>query len=354
MKCKYYAYYSIIAHFFFSDTSVEIATNDLTGTQCNGYTSSQPISKYFSQNNFLDDGTDTTFIHEIDLTAFSQISNFNFRNGDSMVLSVTYGSSYWGTIKSCNLLGGIISTSINNVATCSVSTTSTTTEIYIRNVAGFIANPLLATSTNYRVKILFVGDDLATSTSAFNFDLNLYSNIDAYTTRYQSIINNYNALTGSTPGCYYSSPSTCTYGQSTPNLGTMQVLSLSDTFMSIAFSPQSSIGFGTNPAFIHDFVITFNGFNFGSTCTINSVVFEYSTSMTPGTGTNNTLNLNTSTCGQTKIELIFQDRNFSDYWGGVAAAGAAKTGSFNSGEYIIFYIAISPSPTARDLPSFQH
>jgi hypothetical protein len=135
---------------------------------------------------------------------------------------------------------------------------------------------------------LFVGDSISTSFSAFNFDLNLYSNIDGYTNNYQSIINHYNALSGATPGCYYSSPGTCTYGQSTGALGTMQVLSLSDTFMSIAFSPQSSINFGSSTSYIHHFVITFNGFNFGPTCTINNVIFEYSTSMTPGTGTNNT------------------------------------------------------------------
>jgi hypothetical protein len=44
-----------------------------------------------------------------------------------MVLSITYGFSYWGTIKSCNVLGGIISTSINKIATCSVASSGTST-----------------------------------------------------------------------------------------------------------------------------------------------------------------------------------------------------------------------------------
>lgn len=248
-----------------------------------------------------------------------------------MVLAITYGYSYWGTIKSCNVLGGIISSSINKVATCSVSSSATTTEVYITNIGGFFANPLLATTTNYRVKILFVGDLISTSFSAFNFNLNLYSNSDGYTSGYQSIINHYNSLSAVTPACYYSSPGTCTYGQGSSALGTMQVLSLSDTFMSVAFSPQSSTNFAASTNFIHDFVITFNGFNFGPTCTINSVIFEYSTSMTPGQGTNNTFPINSAVCGQNTIELIFQGRAFADYWGGVAAAGNAKNGWYNSG-----------------------
>jgi hypothetical protein len=65
LKCKYYAFYSVRALFFFSDTSVEIATNNFGGTHCDGNTPviSQPISKYFSQNYFINDGTDTTFVH---------------------------------------------------------------------------------------------------------------------------------------------------------------------------------------------------------------------------------------------------------------------------------------------------
>lgn len=272
-----------------------------------------------------------------------------------MVMSIRYESSYWGTIKSCNILGGIISTSINTRATCGVALAeNSTTEIYITNIGGFFANPLLATTTNYRVKILFVGEAISVTTPSFNFELNLYANIDGYTSRYQSTINHYNALTSVTPGCYYSSPGTCTYGQSSAALGTFQVLSLSDTFMSVAFSPNSAFNFGTSTDYTLEFIITFNGFNFGPTCTINSVVFEFSTSMTPGTGTNNTFPIDSSVCSQTNIDLYFRYRAFANYWGGSAAAGQAKNGWFNPGEYIIFYIAISPSPSARDLPSLQH
>lgn len=272
-----------------------------------------------------------------------------------MVMSITYGYSYWSTIKSCNILGGIISTSINTVATCNVTSSgNSTTQIYITNIGGFMANPLLATTTNYRVKIMFVGDAISTSINAFNFDLNLYPNIDGYTSQYQSTINHYNALTGATPGCYYSSPGTCTYGQGSAALGTFQVLSLTDTFMSVAFSPNTNLDFSTSTSYIHEFLITFNGFNFGPTCTINSVVFEFSTSMTPGSGTNNTFPIDSSTCSQTNIDLVFRYRAFADFWGGSAAAGQAKHGWYNTGEYIIFYITISPSPSARDLPSLQH
>jgi hypothetical protein len=96
-------------------------------------------------------------------------------------MSIKYRTSYWGTIKSCNVLGGIISTSINTRATCEVGSSGTsTTEIYITNIGGFFANPLLATTTNYRVKILFIGNAISATTPSFLFDLDLYPNLDGY------------------------------------------------------------------------------------------------------------------------------------------------------------------------------
>lgn len=46
VKCKYYALYSVIGYFFYSDTNVEIATNSFSSSYCTGYTSgvTAPIS----------------------------------------------------------------------------------------------------------------------------------------------------------------------------------------------------------------------------------------------------------------------------------------------------------------------
>jgi hypothetical protein len=65
LKCKYFAGLSITAYFFFSDTSIEVATNSFSLSYCDGYTGgvTSPTSKYFSQNYFISDGTPITYVH---------------------------------------------------------------------------------------------------------------------------------------------------------------------------------------------------------------------------------------------------------------------------------------------------
>ena len=102
-----------------------------------------------------------------------------------MVLKISYNSKYWGTITGCNLLGGVISTSTVLKATCNVGDNY---NIYITNVGGFITDPLLASTTNYRIKVKFTSTSLSdTANYGMNFYLTLYSNIDAYTNGYQGI-----------------------------------------------------------------------------------------------------------------------------------------------------------------------
>ena len=114
LQCKYFAHFNIKAYFYFSDTSIQIATNSFSSSYCNGYTSgiNSPSLKYFQQSHYVNNGTAITYVMEFDITStYTSISNFGFRNGDQMVLAISFNNSYWGTVASCALLGGVKSTS---------------------------------------------------------------------------------------------------------------------------------------------------------------------------------------------------------------------------------------------------
>lgn len=268
-----------------------------------------------------------------------------------MVISISYDSSPWGTLLSCDLLGGVASTSINQRAYCNVNSN---TNIYIVNVGGFIADPLLAVTSNYRVKVRLLSSGLATTSNSnnFNFFFRVYANYDAYINNYHPIAYEYNAVfTGTNNLCFTNVPSSCIISQSTAPSGTFQVQALSDTFMRVAFSPSGVLNFGSNTNYVHAFGITYNGFNFGPSCSISNVAFEFSSTSNPGSGTNNSVAISSTSCNYNYIELRFSGKAFADYWGGV---GAASTGLFSPGQYIILYITISPDPSSRDLPTYHH
>jgi hypothetical protein len=297
------------------------------------------------------DGTQTYLTHEIDITPYLSTTNFGFRSGDAMVMSISYDTNPWGSLSSCNLLGGISSSSINQRAYCNVGSN---TKVYIVNVGGFIADPLLSITTNYRVKIQLVSSGLSNvpNNNNFNFYAQLYANYDAYINGYQPILNNYNSIaTASSSLCYYINPSTCYNSQTTATMGVFQVQSLSDTFMRVAFSPSSSFNFGATTTYYHDFSITFNGFNFGPTCAISNVVYEFSSSSTPGSGVNNTVPIQNTACDIKHIFLRLYGQAFANYWGN---SGPSNTGQFVPGQYIIFYVTISADSTNRDLPTYHH
>lgn len=188
LKCKYFSNIAIKAYFYYSDTSIQVATNSFTNSYCMGYTASisSPVLKYFSQSHYNNNGTAITYLQEFDITStLNSITNFNFRNGDQMVLSISYSNGFWGTISGCTLLGGVISTSLTQKATCNVGSN---TKIYITNIAGFTTNPSLGSTTNYRVKVKFTATGVSiTNTVNSDFYMNLYANIDAYTNSYQAI-----------------------------------------------------------------------------------------------------------------------------------------------------------------------
>lgn len=213
LKCKFYVF-DIVSYNVYGDTSIEIATNQFQSPYCNGFVGTAPKSVYFSQDYIVNNSNPVRLVHEFDITpTFNSITNFNFRNGDAMVLSIRYSYNYWGTITSCSLLGGIISTSIAQAATCGFSGSD---QMYISNVGGFMADPLLAASKSYRVKIVFTGSGLINAAySNFYFYAYLYANYDAYTNGYQPIFLNRNWV-GSSLGsssCYRFDPTNCYYGQ---------------------------------------------------------------------------------------------------------------------------------------------
>jgi hypothetical protein len=290
-------------------------------------------------------------VHEFDLTpSLSSVTNFGFRNGDAMVLSIAYQNSPWGTISSCSLLGGVSSTSLNQRAYCNVGSSN---NLYIVNIGGFVADPLLASSTGYRIKLKFVSSvtSATSDNNNFYFYVALYANYDAYSHSYQAIINEYNNLISVSSPCYYPNPNVCYINQASGELGSFQVQALTDTFMRVAYSTGPFLDFTTQTGYGHHFMISLNGFDFGPSCTVSNVVYEFSASSTPGSGTNNTAPLTTASCTASYLYLVFNGLTFANYWGG---NGAANTGTWTSGQYIIFYITISPDPTNRDLPSLHH
>lgn len=141
LKCKYFANFDIKAFFYYSDTSIQVATNSFSSSYCDGYSSgiSSPSLVQFSQSHYNNNGTPITYVQEFDLTGtINSISNFGFRSGDQMVLKISYNNTFWGTVSDCTLLGGVMSTSLTQVATCNVGSNSV---LYISNIGGFIPNP---------------------------------------------------------------------------------------------------------------------------------------------------------------------------------------------------------------------
>ena len=95
IKCKFY-HLSWTAYFFFSDTTIEVATNTFTASNAQSLSTSgiaDPVNKYYDQDYRKNDGGDTNFIVEMDLTpAMDSLSNFEFRSGDEMVLYFVFSN----------------------------------------------------------------------------------------------------------------------------------------------------------------------------------------------------------------------------------------------------------------------
>lgn len=57
------------------------------------------------------------------------------RNNDNMVISITFSNDDWAAMSSCNVLGGLVSTSFSLHAYC--QTTSNKNTILLRGFKGF-------------------------------------------------------------------------------------------------------------------------------------------------------------------------------------------------------------------------
>ena len=273
LKCKYFANYNIVAYFYYSDTYIQVATNSFNKNYCNGYTGTAPALVKTSQSHYNNNGTAITYLQEFDFTAaYNSVTNFNFRSGDQMVLSITYTSNYWGNINNCAILGGVSPSATNLLPTCTVGSN---TNIYISNIGGFVTNPSLGSSTNMRIRIKFV----ATPTSSYNqgnydysFYMSWYANLDAYIQGFQGILYQTNSLVSGTgqSSCYWQNTGSCTLMQTFTETGTFTLNRVTDTSMQVMFAPSSSLNFGST-VFQHDFIISFDGFTFGYPCTVSNV-----------------------------------------------------------------------------------
>lgn len=123
-----------------------------------------------------------------------------FRNNDNMVLSFTFSEMYWTSSLSCNLLGGLVSTSMTSHAYC--STTASNSVFILRNFKGFEIDPLLSSTNNIRVKFLFKGSGLSGTVTAGTrtIEVRLYANYDSYINNYQAIVRGAATLY---TNCYY-------------------------------------------------------------------------------------------------------------------------------------------------------
>jgi hypothetical protein len=145
----------------------------------------------------------------------NSLTDFSFASGDAMVLSISFSNNFWTSIVSCNVLGGVISTSANQKAACYPSVSNN--QIYITNIGGFETDPLLGSLTNKRIKIMFIGYNLTyLSSTAMTFNMILYANGDAYTKGYQGIFNRGNTLPNN---CYDAALPSCYHVYNSANIG---------------------------------------------------------------------------------------------------------------------------------------
>ena len=119
--------------------------------------------------------------------------------------------------------------------------------------------------------------------------------------------------------------------------------------MRVAYKPNTDRSFGGS-YYYNYFDIAFSGFSFDPSCSISDVKVEITSTNSPGTGHNNTVDLDTKGCAKNRINFMWTaNREFSDYFGD---QGLSADNTWATTEYLIFYITIqSPSP---DLPVLHH
>lgn len=250
-------------------------------------------------------------------------------SGDSYVMGFSFSSYWWGTATACRIVGGL-KNSLNQAVACTVSSDS---YIYASNFNGFESNPLVTNTTAQRVRI-----ELTVSTVNNNgiiVAVELYANQDAYTLGYDRIFQR----TSATYTPYYYSVQHNNINAYSANNGNFILQKLTNTYIQAAFVP----GWGLNwNGGNYDYRIQFGfrRFNFGASCTISNAIFEFSSSSTPGSGVNNTINPDSVSCNDSQIVFYWTNRVFTTIW--------ASTTNWATNQYMIAYITIAP--TSQDFP----
>lgn len=165
-----------------------------------------------------------------------------------------------------------------------------------------------------------------------NLAFEMFANMDAFSLNYDRILQR---------SCAAYSPTFYDVGQGNyPNsrspFGTFLLQKLTNSYVQVAFSPSGNLDFGGTAAY-YRFQLNYRRFNFGATCTISNVIAEFSTtSSTPGSGVNNTLNPGTLSCTDDNLVVQFDNKVFGSVWAGA-------DGKYNPGMYTILYITIAGS-----------
>lgn len=206
-------------------------------------------------------------------------------------------------------MGGLTN-SRGEAVTCT-PVTGSDAYIYAGNFDGFETNPLLSSSTNYRVRFEITAASLNNANASFT--VLLFANKDAYDNNLQRIFEKSTAAYDAT--FWDVSVDNTTVGATA---GNFILQKLTNTNIQAAFSPSVNLNYGTNNGWYYRFSINFYRFHFGATCTVSNIVAEMtnSSTATPGTGVNNTVNPTWTSCTQTNIEFGWDIVTMSNIWAG--------------------------------------
>lgn len=103
--------------------------------------------------------------------------------------------------------------------------------------------------------------------------------------------------------------------------GPFELQRVTDTSMRVSFGTRQNLNFQTS-GWTQIFDISFNGFSYGTGCTISNAVLEVSTSSTPGSGFNNTIAPDIMTCSRNRITIQYTNRVWNSIWGAIAGTAA--------------------------------
>ena len=266
----------------------------------------------------------------MDITSVTTaLSNFVVESGDSFVMGFSFSSIWWGSVTACRFVGGLTNSNGQAVACTKVSDSY----FYASNFNGFESNPLVSSTTAQRVRVELTASTINNNTITLTVEL--FANMDAYTQDYDRIFQK--SCASYTPNYYDIVQNGNINGQA--NSGDFILQKLTNSYIQGAFMPGWLLSWGGS-SYYYRFQFNYRRFNFGSTCSVSNVILEFSSSSTPGSGVNNTVNPTGTTCNSSTILIYFDNMVFSTIWAGIS--------TFNTNQYMIVYITIAGS--TQDFP----